>query len=403
MANRHRFASLTCAGLALLTACADAPTASDGDLAFSALSSGGFHTCALATDGGTFCWGVNLAGQLGNGSTTSSALAVRVPDAPVFDSIRAGRFHTCGLTRAGDAYCWGYNLFGQLGSGSTEASLVPWPVTGGLSFASASLGDYHTCALTASLVLYCWGDSGGGRLGNTAPPDACANLLVTCNTSPVPVTGGFLYQSVSAGGTHTCALRRGGDAYCWGGNLLGQLGNGTTTDATQPTSVTGGIAFASMSAGEGHTCAVANDGTALCWGSNAYGQLGDSSRNQRNTPVPVSSGLRFRSVSAGTFHTCGVATDGAGYCWGNNYHGQLGGDTSGECPISDQIVIPCGTTPVRVAGDLTFRTISTGAFHTCGIATSGAAYCWGLGLDGQLGNGERRDSGVPVLVAREEP
>jgi alpha-tubulin suppressor-like RCC1 family protein len=388
----------------MLTACHELPTAGD-PATFTALSAGGYHTCALAGDGSTWCWGANEAGQLGNGSTTGSLSAVLIPTAARFRSIRAGRYHTCALTAGDDVYCWGYNFFGQLGQGSTEGGLLPGPVAGGLSFASLSAGSYHTCALTGSDVLWCWGDNGGGRLANVAPPNPCASNAPTCTTAPAAVIGGHLFGSVSAGGGHTCALRRSGNLFCWGANLAGQLGDGTVQDATQPAPVSGGLAFVAASAGEAHTCAITVDGAAYCWGSDYYGQLGDSARSASLTPIPVLTSVRFQSISSGTFHSCGITTSGAAYCWGHNSSGQLGGPSTDTCVINVQplIAVACGLKPVLVAGGLTFRSISAGAFHTCGVTDHGDAYCWGLGLDGELGNGERGISAEPVRVVRTPP
>jgi alpha-tubulin suppressor-like RCC1 family protein len=134
---------------------------------------------------------------------------------------------------------------------------------------------------------------------------------------------------VNAGGGHTCGVTTSDVAYCWGWNLLGQLGDGTTADGTTPGLVSGGLTFAAVSAGTGigHTCGVTTSGVAYCWGYNVYGQLGDGTTADRTTPVLVSGGLTFAAVDAGVQRTCGVTTSGVAYCWGRNLHGALGDGT----------------------------------------------------------------------------
>ncbi|OLC70617.1 MAG: hypothetical protein AUH78_20435 [Gemmatimonadetes bacterium 13_1_40CM_4_69_8] len=151
--------------------------------------------------------------------------------------------------------------------------------------------------------------------------------------------------------------------------------------------------FASLTAGTPHSCGVAMGGAAYCWGDGGYGQLGNGSQNNSLVPVPVVGGLAFTSLSARQLHTCGIAADNRAYCWGWNPDGQLGnGSTSWNGA-------PGSTTPVRVSGGLFFTSISAGGDHTCAVAPGGAAYCWGAGSRGQLGNGATQLLTVPVPVA----
>ena len=173
------------------------------------------------------------------------------------------------------------------------------------------------------------------------------------------------FASVGPGSIHTCGLTVTGNAYCWGFNDFGQLGDGSTTGSPTPVLVSGGIRFSSISTRGGHTCGVTSVGDVYCWGENFRGQLGDGTTINRLTPVLVSGGLSFASVSAAFSETCGVTTGGDAYCWGENFHGQLGDGTTIN-----------RLTPVPVAGGLTFASLSTG-HHTCGVTAAGDTYCWG--------------------------
>jgi serine/threonine protein kinase len=145
-----------------------------------------------------------------------------------------------------------------------------------------------------------------------------------------------------------------------------------------------------VSAGADHSCGVLSDGSAVCWGNNADGQVGaPTSVKTALEPTPVSSTSALKTVVSGAHHSCGLATDGRVFCWGMNGNGQLGnGDTKAS------------TSPVPVTGGQRFREIAAGADHTCGIATDGTAWCWGKGSDGQLGNRSTRNQSAPAQVDR---
>jgi alpha-tubulin suppressor-like RCC1 family protein len=89
---------------------------------------GAVHSCAVSDDGAAWCWGRNVYGQLGDGSTTDRSTPIPVEGAFRFNALEAFGSHTCGTTPAGDAICWGYNADGQLGDGSRQNRLAPTPV-----------------------------------------------------------------------------------------------------------------------------------------------------------------------------------------------------------------------------------------------------------------------------------
>jgi len=116
-----------------------------------------------------------------------------------------------------------------------------------------------------------------------------------------------------------------------------------------------------------HSCGLTSSGAAYCWGWNGIGQLGNGSTTTYSSiPVAVAGGFSFSALAAGFYHSCGLTSSGAAYCWGTNNYGELGdGSTTSS------------RTPVAVAGSLTFSTVAAGYRHTCGLTSAGAAYCWG--------------------------
>ena len=98
---------------------------------------------------------------------------------------------------------------------------------------------------------------------------------------------------MSTGYKFACGVTTSGAAYCWGDNQQGELGNGTTTGSATPVAVSGGPSFATVSVGYEFACGVTTSAAAYCWGYNVYGQLGNGSTTNSSTPVAVSGGLSF--------------------------------------------------------------------------------------------------------------
>jgi len=278
--------------------------------------------------------------------------------------------------------------------GSSAVSVIS-----SVTFASVVAGGAHTCALTTSEAAYCWGRGESGQLGIPVPTTRCGTSLSPCSVVPVAVEGGLAFAQLAGGGAHTCGLTSDGSAYCWGSNVNGQLGDNSTTTRSAPMPVTNALRFASIDAGTQHTCALTSDGAAYCWGLNNRGQLGDGTTANRSVPVAVTSGLKFQLIVAGGFsigHTCGLVSSGDTYCWGDNERGQLG-IGSGGFRLEDVAPHPV---PALVSGGTKFIALTAGlGRHTCGLTSTGAAYCWGENTFGGLGNGSTSDTPAPAAVS----
>jgi len=375
-------------------------------------------------------------------------------------AFAVGSVHTCALVSDGSAACWGRNNFGQLGNGSTTNARVPGPVTGldGSTPAKTAValasGEFSSCALLADGAVKCWGRNNSGQLGNGTYVNSTTPVAVSGFDGLTPATSAV---SISTFGIHVCALRADGSVACWGGNMDGQLGNGTTTNSNLPVAVSGldgstaGKTAVSITTGPYNSCVLLATAAVKCWGNNMFGQLGDGTVTSRLTPTPVS-GLTGTpgvvQVSAGRASACVVFRDGSAKCWGDNADGRLGDGSNtrqltpvavfgldGSTPattvrsisvggqhacanLADGSAVCWGDNTYSQLGGLPFSSnqpapvtgidgstsptsavlLTTGELHTCAVLADGSAVCWGMNFYGQLGDGSANSSAVPVDV-----
>jgi alpha-tubulin suppressor-like RCC1 family protein len=342
------------------TAGSSTPVAVAGITNTTAIAVGGGNACAVLAGGSIECWGANFDGELGNGTTTASSTPVLVSGITNATAIAAGESNTCAVLVTGGVDCWGDNEGGQLGNGTSKGpdtcvngpcSTTPVQVSGITNATAVTVGSGFACALLAGGGVDCWGDEVYGVLGqgSTPPPDICKNDR--CSTTPLPVTGISDASAIAAGVYHMCAALTGGSIDCWGWNSSGQLGNGTTSEGNStptPAAVSGITSAVAISAGQQHTCAVLAGGSVDCWGENVSGGLGNGSTTDSSVPVPVQTISDASSTAAGNGDSCALLATGGIDCWGLNDNGQLGdGTTAGPDTCG---FYPCSTTPVQVIG-----------------------------------------------------
>jgi alpha-tubulin suppressor-like RCC1 family protein len=382
------------------------------------ISAGGDSPCAIE-GGRAYCWGDNQSGQLGDDSTTDSSSPVAVDmngvlAGKVLTQISAGGSATCALDETGAAYCWGGNTSGELGDGGTTDSSSPVAVdmSGALAgkvLTQISVGAFGACALDSAGAAYCWGDNEYGELG-VGSNAYDSTVPVAVDTSGA-LAGQTLTQ-ISVGSVNACALDAEGAAYCWGDNQLGAVGNAAAaTLQTAPVAVyTGGVlagkTLTQVSAGNLDACALGSGGAAYCWGRNEWGQLGDNtmSDNPQDTPVAVDTsgalaGISLTQISAGADDSCALDGTGAAYCWGYGPDGGLGNDST----TTSSVPVAVDTSGALAGRTLTQLSSSTGNPHTCAADTTGAFYCWGDNDSGDLGDDSQAQSSVPVLAGPEPP
>ena len=360
------------------------------DPRFTSLSVGGFHACAVKTDGAPYCWGT--AGPDGGTSP---------PNGLSLESISAGGRHSCGLKPSGSLVCWGGDRYEGVSAGGAVPADLAFT-----KFTSLSAGTSANCGVMTDNSVTCWGHDGKGR------------------PFPSPEPGGQ-YVRISVGPTHACGITTQGRLNCWG-----DIDDRHTADDV-PTAAADAL-FADVSAGNWTTCAVSTEGTVLCWGvlpgggyeegavphpgsftsvSNrdymACGLKSDDALacwdvDLKEAPVPdgtftaVEVSSYRKSHLEGSISVCALKTDGAVVCWGEGTVGPAPGGAfkSVDIGVRDSIcghridnTMLCwnnhGYLPTRTDSipppppNATFISVSTGNSHVCGVTPDGAVQCWG--------------------------
>jgi alpha-tubulin suppressor-like RCC1 family protein len=243
-------------------------------------------------------------------------------------------------------------------------------VNGLSGMVAVSAGGSHSLALKNDGTVWAWGKNSDRQLGDGSAYQ---------RNAPVQVAGLTNGAGIAGGGTHSVACKMDGTVWAWGKNDVGQLGNGTTTTQTglvQVSTLTSGVV--GVAAGTNHSLALKSDGTVWAWGKNDVGQLGDASNTNRSSPVQstgsISSGVV--AIAAHGSHSLIIKSYTSARAWGYNANGQLG---NGNTTNQNQAVSVSGlSNPIAIIA---------GETHSLAYKVDGTVWAWGANGNGQLGDG----------------
>ncbi|MEO7457745.1 MAG: hypothetical protein ABIY52_16085 [Gemmatimonadaceae bacterium] len=355
-------------------------------------------TCAVNVKYRVFCWG---AWELTGTGKPIDALVPRPLLNTIglpFDRVFAGGTTACANVQDSSvSYCWGLNDYGIAGLGRSVA-FAPVPTLPlNNSFTSVAPGYFFSCGITGGGSASCWGLNGGFSMGHqpVESSESCRDSPTEqCVYSAGLEAAARQVFAVSVASFHACAAGSTG-VFCWGSNLEGQIGNGLIGGSSPVAQVPGLVPVAgdtaSVAVGGSHSCAAVGprraDKATWCWGRNADGETGVAgcpvvTDLGCDAPLPRRLSRDFASIVAGYAHTCGLTAAGAAYCWGSNSYGQLGRGIADSSNVTPAVV--------PLDSNRTFVKIASGDTHVCGITSrTGAMYCWGANLYGNLGDGTK--------------
>lgn len=389
-------------------------------------AAGAFHNLEIV-NGNLWGFGFNDYGQLGDGTQTTTNVAVQIGTDNDWVAIDCGFYHSVGIKANGTMWGTGYNVYGQLGDGSNYDRHGFVQAGKDSNWVAVSCGLYHTLAIKSNGTLWAFGFNSAGELGDNS---------FTHQYKPVQIGTDSNWIAVRGGRTFSMGLKSDGSIWTWGSNAYGQLGDaGTSTKRGVPYHVGNYVAKA-IAAGSYHALALLDNGKVISWGLNDNGQLGDGSRIDRNVPVNVKG--TYNTIAAGNAHSFGIASDGYMWSWGLCSHGQLGHgnvitqDTPQICNTGNRWVAIDGGEYHSIATDCNGKLYTfgrnnhsqigsgfSGALRTsvdvessvlqwnqisgadgsfAAVRSDGTLWAWGNNNNGQLGDGTNATRSVPVMI-----
>jgi alpha-tubulin suppressor-like RCC1 family protein len=371
-----------------------------GETNWKQVSAGKDHCAAIKTDGTLWTWGRGTSGQLGTNDTTNKSTPVTTfVGGTNWKQVSSGGYHTAAIKTDGTLWTWGSGTDGRLGRSNASVNRLT-PVTtfaGGTNWADTPTAEpedlytisasEQTAAIKTDGTLWTWGPGNYGQLGT--------NDTTQRNTPVTTFAGGTNWKQVSSSNQHTAAIKTDGTLWTWGAGSYGRLGTNATTQRNTPvTTFAGGTNWKQVSAGFRYCAAIKTDGTLWTWGAGSYGRLGTNATTNKSTPVTTfAGGTNWKQVSTCFSHCAAIKTDGTLWTWGLGSDGRLGnGVTTGSI-----------STPVTTfAGGTDWKQVSVGGGqgggHCAAIKTDGTLWTWGRGDKGQLGDNTTTSKSTPVTT-----
>ena len=380
------------------------------------VAAGESHSLALNSNGTLWGWGDNRFGQLDPSNYVATfTIPAILNTAADWSTINSGYYHTVAIKNNLSLWAWGDNSYGQLGLGNTESYFIPMQVGINNDWSCIDSGEYFNIALNTNLTIWSWGLN---RIQGTSTwgPGGQLGLGDTIDRStPTQIGSDSDWVFSTAGGRHALAIKTNDTLWGWGWNNYSQLGIGDSGDPVlTPTQIGTDSDWAVVNAGFTHTMAVKTNNTLWGWGSTGDGVF-NGPVIYVNTPAPIGNdsdwtairGINQSSIAVGGAveiaqggyvpfvysHSFALKSNGTTWSWGSNDYGALGQGDTNVRSIPDQVFYP----------QKTWKSISSGSFHSIGLTADGSIWGWGRNDFYQLGLGISADQTFPININIPQP
>jgi alpha-tubulin suppressor-like RCC1 family protein len=297
---------------------------------------------------------------------------------PVWNAISVGSHHALALQTNGTLWAWIsaccglIALNGELGIGSLAQPTIPTQV-GTNRWAAVAAGDLHSIGIQSDGSLWWWGANFGFQAFSPG-----TTLFQGANV-PTRFGTNVDWLAVTAGNSHSAALRADGTIWTFGFNELGKLGNGTLGVLSEPVQVGVEHDWATIAAGTRFSFGIKSNGTLWSWGANDFGVLGLGDLVGSAIPRQVP-GTNWTAVSGGNDHVAALRDDGSLWVWGKYFR---------SLNMAEELFT---NQPTQLGTNTDWVTVSAGLRHALGIRQDTTLWTWGRG--GMLGAIQN----APVLV-----
>ena len=288
------------------------------------ITAGSGFSYAIKNDGSLWSWGNNsVSGMLGLGDLIDRSTPVQVGSLNDWKYVDSGNSHLLAVKKDGSLWGIGLNNLGQLGLGATDRVSSPIQVGSLYNWKSVACGTSHSIALSTDGSIWSTGQGAAGKLG----------LGDTVNRSTLTQIGtSNNWKLIRCGRDYSLAINNLGELWGWGDGGVGSFGidiNVFGTNLSTPV-ISGSISECrAVSAGSSHTLAIRNNGSMWASGFNGNGELGTGDLVHRSSFVQIGSQLDWKNISAGSNSiSAAIKNNGSLWLWGSGEVGQLGfGDT----------------------------------------------------------------------------
>jgi len=376
------------------------------------ITTGSSHTLIYTTRNRVLTWGSNTYGQLGDGTISSRSTPTDITArfslgaSEGIKYIASGETHSILVTTANRIFSWGENNFGQLGDGTESNRISPVEITSNFNLqvdddiTKISTKADHNLLLTSTNLVFTWGYNFYGQLGDGSNQSSSLPIMITPSFQ---LQSNENIESVYAGCQHSMAISTDNQVFTWGNNLYGQLGNKDTSNRLKPTEITSEFNLVSdeiveVIAGQLHAFGISSSGKVYAWGLNGNGQLGIGTTSSIFTPVEITSafnllvGERVIEMSAGSNFSYAITSYGRVFAWGYNYY-RLGDGTT----INRLSPVEITSNFNLVENEMIIK-IEAGNYQSIAISSSNRVFTWGINQHGQLGDGTRMNSLLPIDI-----